>query len=139
MKVKKQYLLLIACAVWMIAGFNIFRIGIELYDPYLNIINVIISLIVFGIFQSMIFGKLVKKHTKRIYGYENEKQPFYNFFDKPSFIIMISMMTFGIVLRSLEFVSRQFIAVFYSGLGASLLLAGILFGINYFKCIEKRG
>lgn len=139
MKVKKQYLLLIACAVWMIAGFNIFRIGIELYNPYLNIINVIISLIVFGIFQSMIFGKLVKKHTKRIYGYENEKQPFYNFFDKPSFIIMISMMTFGIVLRSLEFVSRQFIAVFYSGLGASLLLAGILFGINYFKGIEKRG
>lgn len=139
MKVKKQYLLLIACAVWMIAGFNIFRIGIELYNPYLNTINVIISLIVFGIFQSMIFGKLVKKHTKRIYGYENEKQPFYNFFDKPSFIIMISMMTFGIVLRSLEFVSRQFIAVFYSGLGASLLLAGILFGINYFKGIEKRG
>lgn len=137
MKVEKQSLLLIAGIVWMLAGFNIFRIGIELYYPYLNILNIIMSLIVFSVFQSMIFGKLVNKHTKRIYGYENEKQPFYNFFDKPSFIIMISMMTFGMVFRSLEFVSRQFIAVFYSGLGASLLLAGILFGINYFKSIER--
>lgn len=139
MTVKKQQLLLIASFIWMIAGFNIFKIGLESYSPYVNMLNILLSVLVFVVFQKMVFGKLVIKHTKRIHAYENEMQPFYNFFDVPSFIIMISMMTFGIILRSLEFVPRQFIAVFYSGLGVSLLLAGILFGINYFKHLQKRG
>ncbi len=37
MKVKKVTLLLIACIVWMAAGFNIFRIGLIEYPPYLSI------------------------------------------------------------------------------------------------------
>lgn len=40
-------------------------------------------------------------------------------------------MTGGIWLRVSGFASERFIAVFYTGLGASLLLAGILFGVNY--------
>ncbi len=35
MKVKKRTLLLIACLVWGIAGFNILRIGILAYRPYI--------------------------------------------------------------------------------------------------------
>ena len=42
------------------------------------------------------------------------------------------MMAGGIYLRSSGFAPERFIAVFYSGLGLSLLLAGILFGRNYF-------
>ena len=41
-------------------------------------------------------------------------------------------MTGGILLRSLHIAPPIFIAVFYTGLGASLLLAGLLFGKNFF-------
>lgn len=130
MKVKKQYLLLIACLVWIIAGVNIVRIGIQAYAQYLNLFNVLLSIVVFIIFQLFIFGKLVKKHTGRILAYE-EKQWFIKFFDVKSFIIMAVMMTGGIWLRVSGVAPERFIAVFYSGLGFSLLLAGILFGFQF--------
>lgn len=133
MKVKKNTLLLIACFVWTAAGFNILRIGIMAYSSYLSLLNIILSAAVFGIFQYFIFGRLVKKHTKRISDYEEEKHFFLKFFDLKSFIIMAFMITGGIYLRTSGLGPERFIAVFYSGLGASLFLAGILFGINYFK------
>lgn len=132
MKVKKQYLLLLACLVWMIAGANIVRIGFEAYAKYLTVLNICLSVVVFAIFQFFIFGKLVKKHTKRIIAYE-ERQWFYKFFDVKSFMIMAVMMSGGIWLRVSGVAPEQFIAVFYSGLGVSLLLAGILFGLHFLK------
>lgn len=129
--VKNNTLLLIACIVWSAAGFNVLRIGIIEYPPYLSIINFLLSAAVFAVFQIFIFGRLVKKHTKRIDGYGEEKQLFIKFFDVKSFIIMAVMITGGILLRSLHIAPPIFIAVFYTGLGASLLLAGILFGKNF--------
>lgn len=132
MKVKKKTLLLIACAVWSLAGFNILRIGILSYPPYLSVINILLSIVVFTVFQYFIFGRLVKKHTDRIQNYEEERHFFMKFFDIKSFIIMTVMMSGGIYLRASCLAPERFIAVFYSGLGSSLLLAGILFGKNYF-------
>lgn len=137
MKVKKKTLLLIACIVWFIAGFNILRIGILSYPPYLSIINILLSIVVFSVFQHFIFGQLVKKHTVRIQNYEEEQHFFMKFFDVKSFIIMAVMMSGGIYLRASSFVPERFIAVFYTGLGSSLLLAGILFGKNYFQYKAK--
>lgn len=123
--------MLLACIVWTIAGINIFRIGVLLYPSYLTVVNLLLSAVVFGVFQYFIFGKLVKKHTVRITGYEEELQFFLKFFDVKAFAIMAFMMTGGIWLRVSGVCPEQFIAVFYTGLGASLLLAGILFGRNY--------
>lgn len=135
MKVKKIHLLLIACLVWLAAGFNILRIGFLAYPAYISVPNLFLSVLVFLIFQYGIFGKLVKKHTKRILNYEEEYQFFLKFFDIKSFIIMAVMMTGGIYLRVSGLGPEHFIAVFYSGLGGALFLAGILFGRNYFKVI----
>lgn len=135
MKVKKQYLLLIACLVWSIAGANIVRIGFEAYPGYLTVLNIFLSAVVFAVFQIFIFGKLVKKHTKRIVSYE-ERQWFIKFFDIKSFVVMAVMMTGGIWLRVSGAAPEQFIAVFYSGLGVALLLAGISFGIHFLKNIN---
>ena len=51
MKVKKNTLLLIACLVWCLAGFNILRIGVVTYPPYLTWYNVLLSIVVFALFQ----------------------------------------------------------------------------------------
>ena len=62
----------------------------------------------------------------------SEMQFFLKFFDVKSFCIMAFMMTFGIGLRASHLCPVVFIAVFYSGLGAALLLAGIAFTYHYF-------
>lgn len=133
MKVKKRTLLLIACLVWGIAGFNVLRIGVLAYTNHLGAVNLLLSLSVFAIFQAFVFGKLVKKHTKRIHSYQEPRQFFLKFFDLKSFIIMAVMMSGGIAVRVLDLAPERFVAVFYTGLGASLLLAGVLFGVQYSK------
>lgn len=137
MKVKKKTLLLIACAVWSVAGFNILRIGLLSYSPYISVINILLSMAVFTVFQYFIFGRLVKKHTARIQNYEEERHFFMKFFDIKSFIIMAVMMSGGIYLRASSLAPERFIAVFYTGLGSSLLLAGILFGKNFLQYNTK--
>lgn len=78
--VKKRTLLLIAGIVWLIAGFNVARLGVLSYRVieskwYLYILTII----VFSIF-GMLFFKMSKKHAKRIMGYEATR-PFCHFFD----------------------------------------------------------
>lgn len=137
MKVKKNTLLLIACLVWCLAGFNILRIGVVTYPPYLTWYNVLLSIIVFALFQLFVFGKLVTKHTKRILDYIQERQFFLKFFDVKSFLIMAFMMAGGIAIRAFHLLPDGFIAVFYTGLGASLLWAGLLFGCSYGKAVKR--
>ncbi|OUN88832.1 MULTISPECIES: hypothetical protein [Enorma] len=135
MKVKRDTLLLIACLVWSAAGINILRIGLMAYPAYLSLLNIALSLVVFGVFQVFIFGRLVRKHTARIGGYQDERQFFLKFFDTKAFIIMAVMMAGGIGLRASGLAPERFIAVFYTGLGAALLLAGLLFGHNFGKAV----
>lgn len=95
--------------------------------------NLLLSALVFAVFQQFIFGKLVKKHTARIHAYGEERQFFLRFFDGKSFAVMAVMMTGGIGLRASGLAPERFIAVFYTGLGTSLLLAGLLFGRNFVR------
>lgn len=135
MKVKRNTLLLLACLVWSAAGFNILRIGLIAYPPYLSALNSLLSVLVFAVFQKFIFGKLVQKHTARIHSYVDERHLFFKFFDGKAFAIMAVMMSGGICLRVSGLAPERFIAVFYTGLGASLLLAGLLFGRNFGKAV----
>ena len=138
-KTHKNNLLLIAGTVWAFAGFNILKIGITTYQNYFTWWRLLISIAIYLAFQIFVFGKMVKKHTTRITQYEADRQYFYKFFDLKGFIIMICMMTFGIVLRRSNLCPDVFIAVFYSGLGTSLFIVGILFVVNYIKeCIEAK-
>ncbi len=137
--VKKKTLLLIAGIVWMIAGFNVARLGAL---SYLNIERTwylyIFSLVVFMSFGLMFF-KMSQKHTKRILGYE-EYRPFWHFFDFKAYLIMICMMSGGIGFSAAGIFPEIFIAFFYSGLGLALALAGIIFTRNYLlynQLIEK--
>lgn len=138
-KVKPHTLLLLACLVWLAAGGNILRLGVLSYPPFVNVWNVLLSILVFTIFGRFIFGPLVKKHRTRIAGYDEQKQYFFRFFDGKSFLIMAFMMGGGIWLRASGLAPDVFIAVFYSGLGAALMLAGVLFGVHFVKtCAAKR-
>lgn len=131
--VKKSSLLAIASLVWIIAGLNVLKIGVEVYSSFVTLLNVLGSFIVFAIFWGMIFSKLEKKHVSRIMAYKEEKKWFFHFFDVNSFLIMAVMMTGGILIRVNHWLPLHFIAVFYTGLGVALFLAGARFGYDYFK------
>lgn len=137
MKVKPSTLLLLACLVWGAAGFQILRIGWMAYSTHISLRNLLLSALVFSMFQLWIFGKLVQKHTARISSYGKERQWFFKFFDAKGFAVMAVMMTAGIGLRSGGLAPEGFIAVFYTGLGTSLLLAGLLFGRNFITAVRN--
>lgn len=130
-KVKKRTLLLIAGIVWLIAGFNVARLGVL---SYLSIEQrwywYLLSVLVFVVF-GMMFFKMSQKHTERIMGYPEERQPFWRFFDLKAYLIMAVMMGGGIGLRAAGLFPDIFVAFFYTGLGCALALAGVLF-IRYF-------
>ena len=95
--VKEKSLLLIAGIVWLMAGFNVARLGV------LSCLQIerqwylyLLSMLVFFLFGRMFF-KMSKKHTKRIIAYE-EYRPFWHFFDKKAYIMMACMMGGGIGL-----------------------------------------
>lgn len=135
-KVQTKYLLLLAGIVWAAAGINILIIGLREYGPYWSPINVALSVAVFAVFQVFIFGRLVKRHTARITSYTEKTKHFWAFFDLRSFLIMAGMIALGLWLRNSSWVPRVFIAVFYTGLGASLLLAGIQFACAYVRVLR---
>lgn len=82
LSVHKNTLLLIASIVWLAAGVNIARIGLEAYAAgHLTLLNIVLSAVVGIVFWAFIFGKLVVKHTARITGYEEERHFFLKFFD----------------------------------------------------------
>lgn len=122
--------MLIAGIVWLIAGFNVARLGIL---SYLEIAPqwylFLLTMAVFSLFDTM-FYKMSQKHTKRIMGYE-EYRPFWYFFDLKAYIIMVCMMGGGIGLRAAGVFADIFISFFYSGLGCALALAGVIFIKNY--------
>lgn len=133
LKIGKKYLLLLAGIVWLAAGINILRIGLLSYGGYVTVLNIFLSMAVFMFFWLMIFSRMVRKHTGRITGYQEEKQFFLKFFDVKSFIIMACMISLGIGLRASGICPRVFIAVFYTGLGTALALAGGRFMCHFVR------
>ncbi len=132
--VKKRTLLAIAGCVWLIAGFNVARMGVVAYIQVtsITIVHILLSALVFCLFGFM-FYKMSVKHTKRIKGYPQETKPVWHFFDWKAYLIMAFMMGGGIWLRSSGLVPNVFIAVFYTGLGCALALAGVLFCVMFFR------
>jgi len=141
MKVQKKFLLPLAGMIWFIAGFNIMRIGVIASKRHWIFSMLCLSVVVYLLFHNMVFRKMVKKHTARIINYEDEKQPLYRFFDKQAYCIMALMIALGVSLRVSSLMPDMFIAVFYSGLGFSLIIAGVSFCLQfsrYDKLFEKR-
>lgn len=138
LKIDKLNLLAVAALVWTLAGANILRIGVESYaDGNVSLLNLALSACVGAVFWFFVFSRLVKKHTNRIEGFAERRQFFWRFFDGRSFAIMAVMMGGGILVRSLHLAPLTFIAVFYTGLGAALTLAGLLFFRNRLACAVR--
>lgn len=132
MKISTEKLLLVAGIVWIVAGGNIGNIGIgALTHDHVVWWVLLATLVVFLLFHLFVFQKLVKKHSARIRGFEEDKKHIWHFFDKKGYIIMAIMMGGGIALRASGLLPEWFIAFFYTGLGLALTVAGVSFIVSY--------
>lgn len=137
LKVKKPTLLLVAGLVWLAAGINILRIGIQSFIDCFDASKMVKCLLIVtgaiviltGFF--FMFSKIVKKHTKRILGYPEEKKSIFYFFDGKGYLLMVFMMGLGIGLRAGNWLPTEFFALFYNGLGTALSVAGVIFLKNW--------
>lgn len=135
LSIKKNYLTLIAGLVWILAGSMVISLGLP---PFLKLTPTnnwipFLAIIVFLLFYLLIFSKLVKKHVTRIKNNPAEKMPFWYFFDLPSYIIMLVMMSGGFILRVEHLIPELVIAFFYSGLGFALFSCGTRFLSVFFR------
>lgn len=127
--------MIIAGLVWLIAGVNVFAMGIGAYSNQQGWITLVLmggTLAIFLAFHLFVFRKMVNKHTERITSYRGTKTAVVKFLDRRGYLIMAVMMGGGILLRASGFVPTWFIAFFYTGLGAALAIAGITFLIRAF-------
>lgn len=131
---KTKSLAFIAGIIWLIAGFNVCRIGVvswmslDTISPFM-IIGSIISLILF----SIMFVKMLFKNVKRIRKIDIRKRKMWDVMPVKSYVIMIFMITFGILLRRCPLVPPSlFIASFYVGLGMALMVAGVIYTSIFF-------
>ena len=135
--VGNRTLLGIAGFVWLAAGVNILRIGVNAVFSVIGggfgrtALMAVLAAAIFYAFHRM-FSRIVVKHTARIRGYET-KQPIWRFFDGKSWLLMAFMMTLGITLRRFAGLPEFFFAFFYTGLGTALSVAGIRFLIRSAK------
>ena len=133
-KVRSKYLLLIAAAVWFIAGVNIARLGVlAIGEGTTPLWMLIVGIPVIWVLFHMMFSKLVGKHADRIRGYGENRMHVLRFFDVKGYIIMAVMMGGGISLRSFGIVPTWFVAFFYTGLGIALALAGVGFLVHFIR------
>ena len=127
--VNRQFLLITAGIVWIIAGTNILRIGIVTWMNSTQdwMFKIGEATVVFLLFFVFIFRKLYYKHTRRIEEKKEDKNCPFSFLDVKSWIMMVFMIALGITIRSLHLLPESFISVFYTGLSIALILTGILF------------
>ena len=117
---KTKSLAFIAGIIWLFAGFNVCWIGVLSWMSHgttsvFMIIGCIATLILF----SNMFIKMLFKNVRRISDIEVERRRVWHMMPIKSYIIMVVMITFGVLLRSCPAIPLSVIASFYVGLGAA--------------------
>ena len=131
--IPKNYLVLIAGALWIVAGGMVIWTGFPFFITRLSWLNLLFAAGVFWVFYWFIFRKLVYKHVARIKAAPVAKMPFWKFFDLRSYIVMGVMMSGGMMIRHLHLIPPAVIGPFYSGLGLALFACGTRFVVAYYK------
>jgi hypothetical protein len=125
----KNQLVLLAGLVWCVAGTMVCMVGLplQLTLAQQHVVLVPLAVSVFVVFYRFVFSRLVVKHTLRIRARTEERLPWWQFFNRSSWVVMSVMMGGGLVLRHSHVMPDWTIAFFYTGLGLALLVCGIRF------------
>lgn len=129
MRLSGKWLMVIAGLLWTVAGINVVRMGLQSWSQLNNRVALWLfagAILTFAMFGTM-FYKITKKNVVRICNYGKSLMPFWNCMSLKSYMIMVFMITFGVVLRNCTPTPPSFIALFYTGLGLALFMAGTFY------------
>lgn len=135
--INREYLYYVASIIWMIPGLILTTKGLLAYTTIpshqLWLLSITIGIMVFFY---IIFTKVVTKYCQHIVSQPNQA-PIWQVFSTKGWILLLIMVGLGMLIRVLPFVSNQFIASFYTGLGPMLLLSSIRFMLYPIKKLDK--
>jgi hypothetical protein len=133
--IARRYLMMIAAIVWLFAGGMLFYKGVSfmIENPSHIALKLIIS-IAFGLlFFAIMFSKIVAKHITRILNIKHEKPCLFSFFNWKSYLMMGSMITLGILLRTFHLIPMEYLSCFYVSMGTPLLISSHRFFKLFFN------
>ncbi len=127
--ISNRALLFVAFLVWTFAGgMLIYRgiIGIVEFPAFI-VIKLIVALLLGTAFYWFMFTKISNKYVTRIINMQEEKVPFYAFFNLRGYIMMTLMIGLGITMRKTGLVPFEYLTVFYVTMGIPLLVSSFKF------------
>ena len=138
-RIHKKYLPLFAGIVWSIASTAVLSIGLPamVLNWRMPWLCILVAAVIFFLFFKFVFFRLFQKHMTRIDGFPQEKVCAFAFFDVKGYIIMACMITFGIVLRSIDVLPQVYLGVLYTGLGCAMASAAIGFLSTFFRRLRR--
>jgi len=127
--VPKRALLFVAAIVWTFAGGMLLGRGFVFASGSGTSVNWILPVSVVGgiVFYMGMFNRISAKHTKRILKMEKQKACVFFFFNLRSYIMMFSMISMGILLRSSGWIDIKYLALIYITMGIPLFLSSLRF------------
>ncbi len=133
--VTKRILLFEAAIIWTFAGTMLLVKGSTMLEAssgfsWLRIISCIISGLIFFL---LIFSRLSQKHIKRISNLDGDHHWFYEFFNTRSYLMMLSMILLGVILRTTSVVPMAFLSLAYITMGIPLLFSSFRFYYSWIR------
>ena len=127
--VTKRILLFEAAIIWTFAGTMLLVKGSSMLEAssgfsWLRVISCIGSGLIFFI---LVFSRLSQKHINRISNLDGDHHWFYEFFNARSYLMMLSMILLGVILRTTSVVPLAFLSLAYITMGIPLLFSSFRF------------
>jgi hypothetical protein len=124
--VSKTILIFLAGLVWICAGIMLLYLALSwLISASRNNMFLFIGA---GVFLALVihhfgFLKIVNKNLGRILPMD-EKKCLFSFITWKSYLLIVIMVAFGIILRH-SVISKQYLAIVYIGIGSALILSSV--------------
>jgi len=136
--VPKCYLLFVAAVVWTFAGGMLLFRGFSVlrFNSTGILIEEAVSIILGIVFYILMFSHISLKHIVRMQNNPVERPCVFSFFNWRSYILMTSMISFGITLRITGLVPIQYLSFFYLIMGTPLFLSSMRFYAHGFKNLK---
>ncbi len=125
----RRGLLFMAGAVWALAGGLLGYRGIRYVDDAAlhPLVLVLVGAVGGVFFFALVFRKISARHIHRILGIQLERPCLFSFLSWKSYLMMASMISLGILLRSTPFVPRDGLGTAYIMMAVPLLASSLRF------------
>ena len=127
--IPKRYLLFVAAVVWTFAGGMLLFRGFSVlqFNSTGILLEEAVSIILGVVFYIFMFSRISLKHIDRMQNNPNERPCVFSFFNWRSYILMSTMISFGVTLRVTGLVPIQYLSLFYICMGTPLFLSSMRF------------